>query len=250
MTRGRGAEEICLLDGCAPPIRTRAPGRAGHKPRPPLLWGGGGSLPGRLVGTEKARPPHVSLEDLGSLSAAPPPAASFEELGVFPEYALEGLRSHGITAPMPIQAQALPLVLAGCDVIGLAQTGSGKTLAFLLPAIVHIEAQDELAYRQVALGQVCGCAVVGVYEEGGRAVGLRPALTRSPGWSLARERAPRRSEKRTEREREREKSSALPAPTFPRSGRCWGSWAGLADFSQAQFATPASAPSPKWQHDS
>jgi len=60
------------------------------------------------------------------------------------------LRSHGITAPMPIQAQALPLVLAGCDVIGLAQTGSGKTLAFLLPAIVHIEAQDELAYRQVA----------------------------------------------------------------------------------------------------
>eukprot|EP00971_Amphidinium_carterae_P089295 1767430-Amphidinium_carterae.1 len=45
---------------------------------------------------------------------------------------------------MPIQAQALPLVLSGLNVIGLAQTGSGKTLAFLLPAIVQIEAQTHL----------------------------------------------------------------------------------------------------------
>jgi superfamily II DNA/RNA helicase len=46
---------------------------------------------------------------------------------------------------MPIQAQALPLVLSGRDVIGLAQTGSGKTLAFLLPASVHLEKQRRLS---------------------------------------------------------------------------------------------------------
>uniref|UniRef100_A0A7S1SAT0 RNA helicase n=1 Tax=Alexandrium catenella TaxID=2925 RepID=A0A7S1SAT0_ALECA len=45
------------------------------------------------------------------------------------------------TSPMPIQAQALPIVLGGHDLVGIAKTGSGKTLAYLLPAIVHIEAQ-------------------------------------------------------------------------------------------------------------
>lgn len=39
------------------------------------------------------------------------------------------------------QAQALPIILGGQDLIGIARTGSGKTLAFLIPAIVHIEAQ-------------------------------------------------------------------------------------------------------------
>jgi len=40
--------------------------------------------------------------------------------------------------PTPIQAQCWPLLLAGMDVIGVAQTGSGKTLAFLLPAFFYI----------------------------------------------------------------------------------------------------------------
>lgn len=75
-----------------------------------------------------------------------PPVAAFEELGeVVPAYVLESLASHGIEAPMPIQAQALPVALCGHDVIGIAKTGSGKTLAYLLPAIVQIEAQEPLA---------------------------------------------------------------------------------------------------------
>jgi len=48
-------------------------------------------------------------------------------------------------SPMPIQAQALPLAMAGYDVMGVAKAGSGKTLAHLIPAIVHVEAQDRLA---------------------------------------------------------------------------------------------------------
>jgi len=95
-----------------------------------------------LNGDERREVLQVRVEDAGDLGdAVPAPAESFEELGVLPEYMLQALRENGIAAPMAIQAQALPLVLSGCDVIGLAQTGSGKTLAFLLPAVTHIEAQ-------------------------------------------------------------------------------------------------------------
>uniref|UniRef100_A0A7S2LLU3 RNA helicase n=1 Tax=Zooxanthella nutricula TaxID=1333877 RepID=A0A7S2LLU3_9DINO len=80
----------------------------------------------------------VLIED-DPFGDCPAPVSSFEALGALPEYALRSLRRHGIESPMPIQAQALPLVLKGRDVIGLAQTGSGKTLAFLLPAAVRIE---------------------------------------------------------------------------------------------------------------
>ena len=46
--------------------------------------------------------------------------------------------------PTPIQAQAIPVVMSGRDMIGIAKTGSGKTLAFLLPLFRHINAQAEL----------------------------------------------------------------------------------------------------------
>lgn len=45
------------------------------------------------------------------------------------------LEKQGITAPSPIQDQAIPAAVAGKDVIGLAETGTGKTAAFLLPLI-------------------------------------------------------------------------------------------------------------------
>ena len=56
----------------------------------------------------------------------------FNSLGISPRL-LERLADLGLTAPTPIQAQAIPLVGAGRDVMGLAQTGTGKTLAFGLP---------------------------------------------------------------------------------------------------------------------
>ncbi len=60
---------------------------------------------------------------------------SFAELDLAPEL-LQAVRDAGYTHPTPIQQQAIPLALAGRDLIGLAQTGTGKTAGFTLP-IVH-----------------------------------------------------------------------------------------------------------------
>jgi ATP-dependent RNA helicase DDX46/PRP5 len=50
----------------------------------------------------------------------------------------------GYTAPTAIQAQAIPAIMSGRDVIGVAKTGSGKTIAFLLPLFRHIKDQRPL----------------------------------------------------------------------------------------------------------
>ncbi|KAI0556801.1 ATP-dependent RNA helicase DBP2 [Gracilaria domingensis] len=73
----------------------------------------------------------------------PKPTTTFEEAS-FPEYVLEQINSCGFESPTPIQTQSWPVALAGRDVIGIAQTGSGKTCAYILPAIVHINAQEYL----------------------------------------------------------------------------------------------------------
>jgi len=49
-----------------------------------------------------------------------------------------GIKALGYTTPTPIQEQAIPPVLAGRDVMGLAQTGTGKTAAFVLPILQHL----------------------------------------------------------------------------------------------------------------
>jgi ATP-dependent RNA helicase RhlE len=59
---------------------------------------------------------------------------SFANLGLEPGL-LEAVRTLGYTHPTPIQEQAIPLGLAGRDIIGCAQTGTGKTAAFILPAL-------------------------------------------------------------------------------------------------------------------
>ena len=51
------------------------------------------------------------------------------------------LMANGCDAPLPIQAQALPVIMSGRDCIGVAKTGSGKTLAFVLPMLRHVKDQ-------------------------------------------------------------------------------------------------------------
>ena len=58
----------------------------------------------------------------------------FQSLGLAPQL-IDTLGRLGFTAPTPIQAEAIPGVLAGRDLMGLAQTGTGKTLAFGLPLV-------------------------------------------------------------------------------------------------------------------
>jgi ATP-dependent RNA helicase DDX46/PRP5 len=69
---------------------------------------------------------------------------TFEECGLS-EKILKILEKQNITSPYPVQAQCLPCIMAGRDVIGIAKTGSGKTLAYLLPMLRHIADQPDLA---------------------------------------------------------------------------------------------------------
>ena len=59
---------------------------------------------------------------------------TFAELGLN-EQILAGVESLGFTAPTPVQAQAIPVVLEGHDIVASAQTGTGKTAAFALPTL-------------------------------------------------------------------------------------------------------------------
>src|SRR5690348_7248404 len=59
---------------------------------------------------------------------------TFEELGLSPEV-LQAVTDAGYKEPTPIQAQAIPYVLMGRDILGSAQTGTGKTASFTLPMI-------------------------------------------------------------------------------------------------------------------
>ena len=61
----------------------------------------------------------------------------FDELGLAPEL-LRAISEQGYTDPTPIQAQAIPIVLSGKDLMGGAQTGTGKTAAFTLPLLQRI----------------------------------------------------------------------------------------------------------------
>lgn len=73
----------------------------------------------------------------------PKPVIQFDE-SPFPDYVLAEIGKAGFKHPTAIQAQGWPMALSGRDVVGVAQTGSGKTLSFLLPAVVHINAQPFL----------------------------------------------------------------------------------------------------------
>ncbi|KAA8527198.1 hypothetical protein F0562_008573 [Nyssa sinensis] len=119
-------------------------------------------------------PPHLLKETDPKPN---PNYASFSDLGLA-EWAVQTCQELGMKKPTPVQHHCIPRILAGEDVLGLAQTGSGKTAAFALP-ILHRLAEDpygvfalvvtptrELAYQLAeqfrALGSCLNlrCAVV------------------------------------------------------------------------------------------
>lgn len=65
-------------------------------------------------------------------------ALSFNSLGL-PPALLQSVESKGYKTPSPIQAQTIPILLEGSDVIGQAQTGTGKTAAFALPLLSRLK---------------------------------------------------------------------------------------------------------------
>jgi ATP-dependent RNA helicase RhlE len=66
----------------------------------------------------------------------------FEDLGLS-QPVLQALDLKGYNNPTPIQAQAIPPVLEGRDLMGIAQTGTGKTAAFMLPSIDRLREADK-----------------------------------------------------------------------------------------------------------
>ena len=86
------------------------------------------------------------INTLASDTASPPaavipadtaPEITFADLGLAPEL-LRAVLDEGYTKPTPIQAQAIPLIISGKDIMGGAQTGTGKTAAFTLPILQRI----------------------------------------------------------------------------------------------------------------
>jgi superfamily II DNA/RNA helicase len=70
-------------------------------------------------------------------AATEPALPRFDQLGLRPEI-LRAVTEQGYITPTPIQAQAIPVVLAGRDLMGGAQTGTGKTAAFVLPLLQRL----------------------------------------------------------------------------------------------------------------
>ncbi|KAF6213297.1 hypothetical protein GE061_011015 [Apolygus lucorum] len=73
----------------------------------------------------------------------PKPIRTWAQCGVSKKV-LDILKRQGYEKPTPIQSQAIPAIMSGRDLIGIAKTGSGKTLAFVLPMLRHILDQPEL----------------------------------------------------------------------------------------------------------
>ena len=69
------------------------------------------------------------------------PENSFRMLGLN-DSLVSAVERSGYTVPTPIQAETIPLILAGRDVLGQAQTGTGKTAAFALPLLQRINVAD------------------------------------------------------------------------------------------------------------
>jgi ATP-dependent RNA helicase DDX46/PRP5 len=73
----------------------------------------------------------------------PKPVRNWGAFGL-PAGCYDVIKKLGYTAPTSIQAQAIPAIMSGRDIIGVAKTGSGKTIAFLLPLFRHIKDQRPL----------------------------------------------------------------------------------------------------------
>jgi ATP-dependent RNA helicase RhlE len=73
---------------------------------------------------------------------------SFSALGLEPRL-LSALKDAGYTEPTPIQTAAIPKILSGSDVIGIAQTGTGKTAAFVLPMLQLLASRPPVGAKKI-----------------------------------------------------------------------------------------------------
>ncbi len=106
---------------------------------------------------------------------------SFSELALV-EPIQRALRAENYECPTPIQAQAIPYLLAGRDLLGIAQTGTGKTAAFALPILQHLAANRVPAPRNSMRALVLtptrelALQIAESFRTYGRHMGLRTAV--------------------------------------------------------------------------
>lgn len=103
---------------------------------------------------EEVRALRFELDDIKVQgSNVPRPVQKFAQFGLGTQ-CLDIIRNLGFEKPTPIQAQTIPAIMSGRDVIGVAKTGSGKTVAFLLPMFRHIKDQRPLRNMEGPVGLV------------------------------------------------------------------------------------------------
>ncbi len=81
-------------------------------------------------------------------SAVPAGDPSFADLQIHPSV-LQAVVDVGYETPSPIQAATIPAMMAGSDVVGLAQTGTGKTAAFAIPILSKIDTSSRITQELV-----------------------------------------------------------------------------------------------------
>ena len=100
---------------------------------------------------------------------------TFEELGLSAQV-LQAISEAGYVNPTPIQAQAIPLILQGRDVVGASQTGTGKTAAFSLPALSRIQPMGKPQILVLEPTRELAHQVAEQFEKYGKFTGLKVAL--------------------------------------------------------------------------
>src|SRR3989338_7756071 len=98
----------------------------------------------------------------------------FSDLLIAPPL-LARIATLGYTTPTPIQHQAIPVLMDGKDLLGIAQTGTGKTLAFALPVIQRIARLKRRALVLVPTRELA-LQVNETFEKVGTGVGLKTAV--------------------------------------------------------------------------
>ncbi|CAB4278822.1 unnamed protein product [Prunus armeniaca] len=83
----------------------------------------------------------------------PKPIKTWHQTGLTSKI-LETIKKLNYEKPMPIQAQAVPVIMSGRDCIGIAKTGSGKTVAFVLPMLRHIKDQPPVVAGDGPIGLI------------------------------------------------------------------------------------------------
>ncbi|XP_016430959.1 probable ATP-dependent RNA helicase DDX46 isoform X1 [Sinocyclocheilus rhinocerous] len=83
----------------------------------------------------------------------PKPIKTWVQCGISMKV-LNAMKKHNYEKPTPIQAQAIPAIMSGRDLIGIAKTGSGKTIAFLLPMFRHILDQRPLGEAEGPIAMI------------------------------------------------------------------------------------------------